>query len=251
MYNSLNQSKINLKDFYTKYKNCLEKIKKEIENELIYLNKTLEVLNNNSEKVTNNEDIFSLSFEEYKKISDISNKMKKINFVKTFSDLLNEVKTKQKQNIQNEKMIKNVPKDFKIISEEVKVIKNSKTYDNYSTEILFGRSSIQFYCLFDGTKNHFLELDLGKYYYLKTIKMKVDNFECINKNFKVSIKNQNGLWEKSKEYLSQKYNSNIEFQDFEIGKETQYIRLDFYDNWGSVGGNYIIIKRLKFEVGDL
>lgn len=40
-------------------------------------------------------------------------------------------------------------------------------------------------------------------------------------------------------------------QEFNINKETQFVRIDLIDNWGVQSGNFILIKSLAFQIADI
>lgn len=79
-FEKMNRSNVNLKDFFSNYKKGLEKAKKGIEDELVVVNKCIEKINSNSAPTpTGNKSasIFELSYNEYKSISEIFERIKK------------------------------------------------------------------------------------------------------------------------------------------------------------------------------
>ena len=40
-------------------------------------------------------------------------------------------------------------------------------------------------------------------------------------------------------------------QKFSIEKETKFVKINFIDSWSTHGGNFILIKRLSFNVADI
>ena len=86
---------------------------------------------------------------------------------------------------------------------------------------------------------------------MKNIKIGVDNYDCSIKNFKVEIKNEIGKWEDAGNFVCAHYKINPNIQEFNINKETQFVRINFIDNWGTQSGNFILVKILCFEVGDI
>ena len=94
-------------------------------------------------------------------------------------------------------------------------------------------------------------MDLGEFVFLKNIKIGVDNFECSLKNFKVLTKNEIGKWEDVGNFVCAQYSINPNLQEFTINRETQYVKIEFIDNWGFQNGNFILIKILCFEIGDI
>jgi len=77
----------------------------------------------------------------------------------------------------------------------VKVLEHSKEYPAHLLDIMLSKKSNAEYSLFDGANNHFIIIDLGDFFFLKNIKISVDNFDCSLKNFRVFIKNEIGKWE--------------------------------------------------------
>ena len=71
------------------------------------------------------------------------------------------------------------------------------------------------------------------------------------RNFKVEIKNEIGRWENAGNFICSKFNMNPNVQEFNINKETQFVKIDLIDNWGVESGNFILVKKMSFEVGDI
>lgn len=109
------------------------------------------------------------------------------------------------------------------------------------------------YSLLEGqNKNHYSIFDLNKKLYLKEILISVkQSFGCVLKNFKVSIKNVEGNWEEVNTFCCQDNKSQIEMQIFSIEKETQFVKINFIDAWSKDGGDFILIKKLSFNVADI
>ena len=42
-----------------------------------------------------------------------------------------------------------------------------------------------------------------------------------------------------------------EFQEFMINAEGRILKMNLIDNWGPGGGNFILVKRMIFEVADI
>ena len=116
---------------------------------------------------------------------------------------------------------------------------------------MLSKKSNEEYSLFDGANNHFIIIDLGEFFFLKNIKISVDNFDCSLKNFRVFIKNEIGKWEDAGYFMCAQYGINPNLQEFNINKETQFVKIEFIDNWGIQSGNFILIKVLCFELGDI
>ena len=108
------------------------------------------------------------------------------------------------------------------------------------------------YSLFEGSNNHFTIFDLKKNLYLKEILISVkQSYGCVLKNFKVSIKNNDGIWEEVNSFIYDNNKNEEDIQQFSIEKETQFVRIDFIDAWSNDGGNYILIRKISFKVADI
>ena len=142
--------------------------------------------------------------------------------------------------------------NFREINKEVKIIENSIVYPGFDLDIMMERKQNS-YSLFKGQNgNHFTIFDLNKKLYLKEILISVkQNNDCVLKHFKVSIKDEQENWIEVKEFCCQNNEYQIDMQRFSIEKETQFVKIDFIDAWGSYNGDYILIRRLKFNVADI
>lgn len=238
-FKSLNKIGLSLADYYIKIKKILEKIKSEIEESLLIINNKIEELKQ-SAPPGEIKDVLTLTYNEYEKISVITEILKKTH---QMSDDLG-VLTKEINS-------KHIYTNLRTINKEVKILEHSKDYPAHPIEVMLGKNNSVEYTLFDGMNNHFLILDLGEYYFLKKIKILVDNFDCSLKNFKVQIKNEIGKWEEAGSFICAQFKLNPNIQEFSINKETQFVRIDLLDNWGVQSGNFILIKLLSFEIGDI
>ena len=238
-FKSLNKMGQSLTDYYIKMKQILEETKAEIEDSLLIINKKLEELKE-SAPPNDVKNVFQLTFNDYEKISIITEILKKTHHI---SDNLGELSKEIKAS--------HIYTNFRTINQEVKVLEHSKEYPIHPIDIMLGKKSSVEYTLFDGVKNHFLIIDLGEYCFLRKIKIEVDNFDCSLKNFKVQVKNEIGKWEEVGSFVCAQFKMNPNTQEFTINKETQFVRLDLIDNWGMQNGNFILIKSLGFEVGDI
>ena len=140
--------------------------------------------------------------------------------------------------------------NFRWINNEVNIVNNSKVYDNFYPDILLGKNNSQSYYLSDGNRNHFIEFSFITNYFLKAIRISVDDFDCSLKNFKVEITSPLGTIENIGTFTRSKYINNKGFEEFEINKGCKGIKLYLIDNWGERGGNYILIKRIDFNVSE-
>ena len=66
----------------------------------------------------------------------------------------------------------------------------------------------------------------------------------------IETKEQNGTFNNIGIFIRSKYKDNSSFQEFEINKECNGIKLILINNQGSGGGNYILISKLDFLVSD-
>ena len=236
---SLTKTGQSLIDFYSKIKKVLESVKSEIEESLITINNKLDDLKQ-SAPPGDFKNIFSFHYSEYEKISIITEILKKTKELgDKLIDLNGEIKSQH------------IYTNFRIINQSVKVLEHSKEYPAHPLDIMLSKKSNAEYSLFDGANNHFIVVDLGEFFFLKNIKISVDNFDCSLKNFRVLIKNEIGKWEDAGNFVCAQYGVNTNLQEFNINKETQFVKIEFIDNWGIQSGNFILIKVLCFEIGDI
>ena len=220
-------------------KNVLENVKQEIEDSLTIINKKIDELRQ-SAPPGEGKNIFYLTFVEYEKISIITEILKK---TQRLGDGL--------LNLNREIKMQHIYTNFRIINQSVKVLDHSKEYPAHPLDIMLGKKSNAEYSLFDGNNNHFIVVDLKEFVFLKNIKISVDNYDCSLKNFKVLTKNEIGKWEDVGNFVCAQYNINPNLQEFPINKETQFVKIEFIDNWGTQSGNFILVKVLCFEIGDI
>ena len=140
--------------------------------------------------------------------------------------------------------------NFRWINNEVNIVNTSKVHGNYYPDILLGKNNSQPYYLSDGNRNHFIEFSFITNYFLKAIRISVADYDCSLKNFKVEITSPLGTIENIGTFTRSKYIDNNGFQEFEINKGCKGIKLYLIDNWGEGGGNYILIKRIDFNVSE-
>ena len=117
--------------------------------------------------------------------------------------------------------------NFRWINNEVNIVNNSKVNDNFYPDILLGKNNSQPYYLSYGNRNHFIEFSFITNYFLKAIRISVDNFDCSLKNFKVEITSPLGTIENIGTFTRSKYIDNNGFQEFEINKGCKGIKLYF------------------------
>lgn len=177
-------------------------------------------------------------------------------------DSIEELKKENKEiKLQNEKLEKRITQiessfsnykkyNFHWINDEVDIIDNSKFYQDFSPDIMLGKNKSEPYSLTDGNRNHFVEFSFKNIYYLKSIRISVDDYECSLRNFKIEIKSPNDEKINLGDFTRSKYKDNKGFEEFQINRECKGLKLYLIDNWGSGGGNFILIKRIDFNVSD-
>ena len=222
---------------------------------------TIETINELGEIINNYVKIIKKFENEKNELKDKVNNIEKEN-----NELKNKVQNLEKenndmkikiQNIENylnnnNKIQKNNYKNFRWVNESVKIIKKSQNHGNFYPEIILGQNNSQAYYLSEGNSNHFIEFEIcNKKIFLEKIRIKVDNFDCTLKDFKVSFLNEEEEWELIGKFQRVSYSNNTGFQEFIIKKECKKIRLDLINVWGELGGNFILIKRLDFYIADI
>lgn len=239
VYRSLLATKLNFSEYYIKVKKILEKVQLIINNTLQFIAKKTEEIKN-SAPPGEAKSIFSLSYKEYEHIGYISELNTRI---KEMNNKLEEVSTILKK--QSEYV------NFRAINREVKVVEKSEVLPEFPIDIMFERDSSQEYTLFDGATDHYMILDLGKFYFLKNILVGITAHDCSLKDFYVLTKNKRGEWENVSKFFCKRYNDKLGLQEFFVGKECQFVRIDLSNTWGTKSGNYILIKKIFFEVADI
>ena len=235
------ENSVNILDKYNSFVEGLIEIKQEIDKEIAEITNSIEEVKKNESSLLNQpkaNSIFELSYQEYSKISGFAGIGDQISgFIDKISEIADQIKT---QNYKN----------FHWISNEVSVIDNTPFHEGFSPDIMLGKAKGPYY-LGEGTVNHRVTFDLGSRYFVKEIKLSVHDFECSLKNFKISVKNDNDQWELIGEFQSQPFSKEIDYQYFQVGCEGRVFKFDFLDNWGPGGGNYILVKKIFFNVGEL
>ena len=239
IYKSLLASKLNFTDYYIKIKQILEKLQQNIQKVLQFISTKLDDLKN-SAPPSELKSIFSLSYSEYEHIGHITELNSKIKSMLTKLDEANKILKKQKEYV-----------NFRAISKEVKIIEKSKTLPEFPIDIIFDKDNRQEYTLFDGAKDHFMILDLGKLYFLKNIQIGITQHDCSLKEFYLFIKNKNGEWENTGKYVCNPYKDKLGLQVFNVGREAQVIKMELLNTWGTNSGNYILIKKIFFVIADI
>ena len=136
------------------------------------------------------------------------------------------------------------------INNEVNIVSYSKFYGGFSPDIMLGKNKNHHYSLTDGNRNHFVEFSFIKKYFLKSIRIRVTKDECSLKTFEIEVIDEKGEKKNIGTFIRKKFSEIRDFQEFEINKECQGIKLYLIDNWGEQGGNYILIKNIDFNVSD-
>ena len=239
VYKSLIGAKLNFTEYYLKVKKIIETIQLNIQNILQFISKKLEELKN-AAPPGEVKSLFSLSYKEYEQIGYITELNLNIKDMAIKLDEATRILKKQNEYV-----------NFRAINKEVKVIEKSVLLPEFPIDIMFERDCSQEYTLFDGCKDHYIVMDLGKIFFLKSIQIGITAHDCSLKDFYVLTKNRKGEWEKVSKFFCKPYNDKLGLQEFYIGKETQYVRMELSSTWGTKSGNYILIKKIFFEVADI
>ncbi len=184
IYKSIINANLNFEEYYIKVKKILEKVQLNIQKTLQFISKNIDNLKNDSPPNEVNS-IFSLSFKENENIGHIAELNTNIKDILSKLEGATKILKKQNEYI-----------NFRAINKEVQVIENSKTLPEFPIDIMMERNNSQEYTLFDGSTDHFMIIDLGKLYYLKSIQIGITAHDCCLKEFNVLIKNKKGQWEK-------------------------------------------------------
>ena len=237
-----NSDSKNIKQIYTKIEKNLKEIKEKIEQILSEIGKIVEKLRD-IDNIKTPENIFNIKYDNFENL---------LNCIK-INDKVNDIAKNSISFLNNlTKEFNNIPKNYKYINKEVSVVNHSNIYQDYIIDILLGKSSNQPYTLFNESKNHFLIVDLNKKYYLKSIRIQVSQYDCNLKNFVVYLKetnNENENWVKINKFIRKK-DQNDQYESFNIEHFCRHVKFDFIDSWGINDGNFILIKRIDFEVGE-
>ena len=239
VYKSLIASKLNFADYYIKVKTILEKLEQNIQSTIKFISKRLDDLKN-SAPPGELKSIFSLSFTEYEHIGHITELNSKIKSMGQKLDEASKILKRQKEYI-----------NFRAINKEVQIIDKSKTLPDFPIDIIFEKDNSREYTLFEGAKEHFMILDFGKVYFLKNIQIGITAHDCSLKEFFIWIKNSNDKWENTGKYICKPFNDKSGLQVFNIGREAQIIKMELLNTWGTKSGNYILIKKIFFEIADI
>ena len=239
VYKSLLAAKLNFTEYYKKVKTILEKVQANIQQTIQFISKKMEDLKNGAPP-GELKSLFSLSYKEYEHIGHITELNTSIKEMLHKLEDATKILKKQSEYV-----------NFRAINKEVQVIENSKLLPEFPIDIMFERDSSQEYTLFDGSQDHYIVMDFGKIYYLKSIQIGITAHDCSLKDFYVLTKNRKGEWEKVSKFLCKPYNDKLGLQEFFIGKETQFVRMELSSTWGTKSGNYILIKKIFFEVADI
>ena len=237
IYNNLNGNNT-MANSLQEIRQVLYELNDNIEQKLKTIDYMLSFLRNSAPS-PNFKSIYILNYREYENLG------KYLKLIESLNKLGNKLAKLEKYKIKNEYI------NFREINKEVNIIENKNVNMNLSFDIMPGeKSDIQ--PLNEVPNNHFSIFDLKKILYLKEILISVkQNNCCVLKNFKVSIKNNDGIWEEVNSFIYDNNKNEEDIQQFSIEKETQFVRIDFTDAWSNDGGNCILIKKLSFEVADI
>lgn len=138
--------------------------------------------------------------------------------------------------------------NFFWINKEVDIVNSSTFCPKYSADSMLGKLNGS-YALADGDKNHFVEFSFNNTYFLKMIRISVDQkYECNLKDFKVEVISPEGERINLGIFERSRYEDNTGFEKFEINYVCKGLKLYLINSWGEYGGKYIIIKRIDFLV---
>ena len=198
------------------------------------------LIKENNDFANNSEDFKSI----IEKLYDLYDELKRENKeIKSQNEKLQ----KRLDEIENKSLTSHLKKNnFRWINNEVNIVDNSKFCVGSGPNVMI--NSKNEYSLTDG--NHYVEFSFKTIYYLKSIRISVDNFDCSLKNFRVETISPNGEKINVGTFTRSRYKDNTGFQEFDIEKECKGVKLYLIDNWGEGGGNYILIKEIDFYVSD-
>jgi len=97
------------------------------------------------------------------------------------------------------------------------------------------------------TTNCWFVFDFKKTVIINKISIQTDDFECSLKDFLIEQSNDNYDWKIVRDFQCQNGTINKEeqfFEGFEI--RGRYVRLLAKNNWGSGGGQFLLIKNVRF-----
>ena len=252
---SMNQIQEN--NYYFKLFSNPQEILEEINERLNYKTPILTELENNSINLIiflQNSKYKQAEFNLLKENVDLN----KEDFTSIIEKLYNSMEELKKENIEIKKKLKELENkqivntkrnNFRWINDEVNIVNNSKFHQDFDPEIMIGKKN-KSYSFTDGNRNHFVEFSFNKIYYLKAIRISVHSLECSLKTFQIEIISSYGERYNIGTFIRSKYEDNKGFEEFKIDKECKGIKLYLVDNWGKGGGNYILIKRIDFNVID-
>ena len=204
-----------------------------------------------------------VEFKLIKENNDFANNSEDFkSIIEKLYDLYDELKRENKEiKSQNEKLQKRLDEienksstshlkknNFRWINNEVNIVDNSKFCVGSGPNVMI--NSKNEYSLTDGNRNHYVEFSFKTIYYLKSIRISVDCYDCSLKNFRVETISPNGEKINVGTFTRSRYKDNTGFQEFDIEKECKGAKLYLIDNWGEGGGNYILIKEIGFYVSD-
>ena len=214
------------------------------ENNSIDIFQTIELFNLKIQNLTN--EIMKLK-EENSEIKKECEKLLKENsnlqLEKMQLNYLYEKLVKQFNEIKKNLFKKN---NFHWINDEVDISNSSKFLKNFPPNIVLNKQPEKSYCLTNGKNGHFIEFSFKRIYYLKAIKISTSESECSLNSFNIDIFDDDG----KKEEIGQFSLDNKEFKEFTIEKVCKKVLLNLKDTRGNGGGDYILIKRIDFNVSD-
>jgi len=99
------------------------------------------------------------------------------------------------------------------------------------------------------TTNQWVVFDFGRIVTVTKLSIQVDNWECSAKDFNIEVSNYDDMvsWRYVRGFQAQNGTQNQSeqiFDGFEV--RARYIRIFFCNNWGPGGGDYILVKNMRF-----
>ena len=231
--NSKNEISLLIKKNIENYPNNLKKVMNELDFRLENIK-----LEKNNIKIENMEII-----EQMKKLNTNFFSLKL-----SFNNLKSEINKFENKLSEFQKKYYFKKNNFHWINKEVTITKNSKFFYDYSPEILLGKNKQKNYYLSDGNKNHFIEFSFDKIYYLKSIKIKIADFDSSLKSFTIDIIDEKENQGNVGFFIMNKYEFNNGCQEFKIERGCKKVLLNLINNWGN--NNYIQIARIDFFVSE-
>lgn len=147
--------------------------------------------------------------------------------------------------------------NFHLLMKELQLIKTSGFKSGpKSFDVLVGRLSCYDplsafkSALLAGQKDAFMEMDLGKMYFVKDFRLiSIGGGDNDVKEFTIYVKNDQGKLEKIGRYVYPREENT--FQIYEINRFSRVVKLECNSAWGNTNGSNILIKKIAVNVADI